>query len=156
MIKFENGDIFKANVEALVNPVNCVGIMGKGLALQFKKRFRDNFDLYHEYCARGQLRPGCIFVTTDADNENGQSVVNLSTKDHWMDKSEYHWIFDGLEDLVQWMIARDIKSIAIPAIGCGEGGLDWAKVKDMIVDCFEIYYKDEMKGVEVFVYEPRE
>lgn len=119
----------QADVQALVNPVNCVGIMGKGLALEFKQRFPKNFSLYREACSRGNVKPGSLFIVEECD----RYIINFPTKRHWRDKSLLWDIEMGLEALARDIQAWGIKSIAIPALGCGNGGLDWEVVKPMIV-----------------------
>lgn len=121
--------IFDSHAEYLVNPVNCVGVMGKGLALEFKKRFPDVFQTYAEACRAGKIVPGRVQVVG--------RVVNFPTKRHWRDKSRMLDVAEGLIDLVCELRARGAESVAIPALGCGEGGLSWMAVKRMIVIAFE-------------------
>ena len=141
-----SGDIFEEQVDAIVNPVNCVGVMGAGLALQFKKRFTDNFDAYVEACNQG-LKPGQMFIF-----ETGlpvpKYIVNFPTEDRARSKMEF--IESGLAALLDDIKTLGIKSIAIPALGCGIGGLSWDKVKPLIDKAFE-----GVDGVEVVVFAPR-
>lgn len=109
----------------LVNPVNCLGVMGKGLALEFKRRFPGNFTAYAEHCTKGSLNPGDIFWTHDADKE--VVIANLATKKDWREQSRMEYIETGLTNLSIWE-----GPIALPKIGCGLGALKWADVKDQI------------------------
>ena len=149
MIKSTRGDILKADAEALVNTVNCVGVMGRGIALQFKKKFPDNFKQYKKKCDRKELVPGTMFVF-DTGNMFGQRyVVNFPTKNHWRGKSEMSDVESGLVALVEQVRTRNIKSIAIPPLGCGLGGLNWNEVKPLIEAAFA-----ELPNVQVLLYEP--
>lgn len=146
MIFESTGDIFDSGAEVLVNPVNCVGVMGAGLAKQFKLRYFDAFVGYKAYCDIG-LTPGqCPFFSI---NDN-QFMACLPTKVHWKDPSRLEWVDAGLKKLRQicepdyW----DIKSIAIPALGCGLGGLNWSDVEPLIRSHFKTFEGD------VFIYGP--
>ncbi len=149
MIKLTQGDILKADAEALVNTVNCVGVMGRGLALQFKKAFPDNFKQYKTLCDKKELRPGKLSVHHLNSWHNPQYVINFPTKRHWKDKSRMEDVEDGLEALVEEVRQRGIHSIAIPPLGCGLGGLRWTDVRSRIEAAFK-----EMKDVKVLLYEP--
>jgi O-acetyl-ADP-ribose deacetylase (regulator of RNase III) len=119
------GDIFNSGCMALVNPVNCKGVMGKGLAKEFKKRFPRNFQIYKDKCAEGHLQTGRILI----HQENGHIIMNFPTKDDWRSPSEYHYIDSGMKFLAtQLKFLPFITSIAIPPLGCGLGGLDWTIV----------------------------
>jgi O-acetyl-ADP-ribose deacetylase (regulator of RNase III) len=122
-------------VQALVNPVNCVGVMGAGLALQFKRAWPDNFNAYVQACKAGQVRPGKVFAFDVAPQ--GQSkprwILNIPTKRHWKDASRLDDIEAGLADLVVQIRERGIDSVAIPPLGCGLGGLDWMEVRPRIM-----------------------
>lgn len=120
----ENGDIFNTECEYLVNPVNTVGVMGKGLALQFKEKFPENFNKYKKYCNSKDFTVGKLLIIT----ENDKKIINFPTKIHWKDKAKMKYILDGLEKLKLAIKKRNIKSIAMPKIGCGLGGLDWNMV----------------------------
>jgi len=144
MITITKGDIFDADVEALVNPVNCVGVMGKGLALQFKKKYPENFDCYKVACNIGDVKIGTMFSTRP-----NRIIINFPTKLHWRDKSHIHDIRLGLNDLIKVIDCSNIKSIAIPALGCGLGGLDWEVVKPLIIE-----YMDQRPDVNAWIYEP--
>lgn len=150
MIEIVHGDILTDMSEALVNPVNCVGVMGKGLALDFKLAFPENFDVYKTACMQGPLEIGKVFITETRFKVSPKYIVNFPTKFHWREKSRYEYIEWGLEDLVREMIKWKILSVAIPPLGCGLGGLEWTGVKQMIkVICASL-----PDGVVVNVYAP--
>ena len=144
----KKGDILKADAEALVNTVNCVGVMGRGIALQFKKKFPENFDAYKKVCDSNELKLGRVFVFDMGQMFNPRYIVNFPTKDHWRSKSKIEAVKAGLVDLVHEVEAKNIKSIAIPPLGCGLGGLSWAAVRPLIESAFENL------DVRVLVYEP--
>jgi O-acetyl-ADP-ribose deacetylase (regulator of RNase III) len=133
------GDLFTTPAEAIINPVNCVGVCGKGLALEFKTRFPANFAVYRDYCDRKLMIQGKMLVTeilnTSSDRKGNQSqkfIVNFPSKRHWIQNSKLQDIFDGIEDLQRVVRELKLNSIALPAIGCGLGGLDWRKVEPII------------------------
>jgi O-acetyl-ADP-ribose deacetylase (regulator of RNase III) len=132
MIESKIGDILQADAEALVNTVNCVGIMGRGIALQFKLAFPENFKAYEAACARDEVRPGRMFVFETGFLANPKYVINFPTKRHWRDKSRIEDIDAGLKALVDEIRRRGIRSIAVPPLGSGLGGLDWAEVRPII------------------------
>jgi O-acetyl-ADP-ribose deacetylase (regulator of RNase III) len=143
------GDILKSDAEALVNTVNCVGVMGRGIALQFKKKFPDNFAAYKRACDANELTLGNLLVFDTGKMFNPRYVINFPTKNHWRANSRIEDIATGLQALVAAVKDRKIKSIAIPPLGCGLGGLDWADVRPLILQAFE-----ELKDVQVSVFEP--
>lgn len=150
MVEFVQGDILGAQTEALVNTVNCVGVMGRGIALQFRKTFPENYEAYRKVCARGDLRPGVLFVF-DVNRLHGpRYIINFPTKRHWRGRSRIEDIRLGLNALVEEVRRRGISSIAIPPLGCGLGGLDWQRVRPLIEESFA-----SLPGVHVLVYEPR-
>ena len=151
MNEFTTGDIFKANVDALVNTVNCVGVMGKGLALQFKKKYLDNYKLYEVACKNGEVAPGKMFVTHTDTEGNPRYIINFPTKRHWRDDSRMEYIETGIVDLIKTIKEKNIQSIAIPPLGCGLGGLDWNQVKSKIIDAM-----GDLENVRVVVYEPQD
>ncbi len=132
MICFKTGDILAEDAEAYVNTVNCVGVMGRGVALQFKKVFPENFRAYAEACARGEVRPGRMFVFKTEALANPRFIVNFPTKRHWRGNSRIQDIDAGLVDLARVIRERGIRSIAIPPLGSGLGGLDWNEVRPRI------------------------
>ena len=137
MVEWTHGDILKAEVEALVNPVNCIGVMGKGLALQFKLAFPENFEAYRKVCEAHTLEPGRHQFIHKLREPRGtvRWIINFPTKRHWRDRSKLGEIQDGLRALGSFQeehVENGWKSIAIPAIGCGLGGLKWADVRPMV------------------------
>ncbi|MCF3478263.1 Appr-1-p processing protein [Stenotrophomonas maltophilia] len=135
-IKFEYGDLFTSGAEALVNTVNCVGVMGKGVALEFKKRWPENFKFYKKHCDDQSLRPGKVLIYDQGGmfvGEGPRFIVNFPTKDHWRSKSKMSYVDDGLDSLVEEIKRLSIKSVAMPPLGCGNGGLDWDEVRPLIV-----------------------
>ncbi|PHR61334.1 MAG: Appr-1-p processing protein [Robiginitomaculum sp.] len=149
MIKFTTGNLLKADVEAVVNTVNTVGVMGKGIALMFKEAFPANFDAYFKACKAKQVKTGTMFVTENLQLMGPRWIINFPTKTHWRVKTKLEWVESGLIDLVRVIENRDIKSIAIPPLGCGNGGLDWSTVRPMIFSALE-----PIQGVEIVVFEP--
>ena len=132
MIEFKTGNILEANADALVNTVNCVGVMGRGIALQFKNMFPDNFKAYAAACRRSEVQPGKMFVF-ETGELSPRYIVNFPTKRHWKGKSRIEDIESGLIDLVRVINQKNIRSIAIPPLGSGLGGLDWSDVRPRIV-----------------------
>lgn len=149
MMEFTTGDILDAKTEALVNTVNCVGIMGRGIALQFKNHFPKNFKAYEAACDRNELRPGRMFVYS-TDLMNGPKfIINFPTKRHWRGKSRIEDIESGLIALRHEIESRQIRSIAIPPLGSGLGGLDWNEVRAKIEQTLQ-----GLDAVRIVVYEP--
>jgi O-acetyl-ADP-ribose deacetylase (regulator of RNase III) len=148
MIEFKQGNLIEENIEALVNTVNCVGVMGKGIALQFKQAFPENFKQYKKACDAKEVKPGQMF-TTFTGKLFPAYIINFPTKNHWKGKSKIEDVASGLKDLVKEVKERNIQSIAIPPLGCGNGGLDWIRVKPMIIDAFT-----ELPDVRVVIFEP--
>jgi O-acetyl-ADP-ribose deacetylase (regulator of RNase III) len=149
MIEFRTGDIFSADVGALVNTVNCVGVMGRGIALQFKNNFPANFKAYAAACARDEVQPGKMFVFETGTLTNPEFIINFPTKRHWRGKSRMEDIDAGLKALVEEIRNRGIRSIAIPPLGSGLGGLDWANVRPRIEDALRGF-----NNLTVIVFEP--
>jgi O-acetyl-ADP-ribose deacetylase (regulator of RNase III) len=149
MIEFKTGDILRADVEALVNTVNCVGIMGRGIALQFKNDFPENFKAYEAACAREEVQPGKMFVFETRTLTNPKFIINFPTKRHWRGKSRMEDIDSGLKALVEEIRTRDVRSIAIPPLGSGLGGLNWASVRPRIVKALR-----GLNDLQVIVFEP--
>jgi len=144
------GNILKADAEALVNPVNCAGSMGKGLALQFKKAFPENFKAYELACKNRNMRLGKVLVFETGYTFKPKYIINFPTKRHWQDRSRLEDIEIGLQSLVDEVIARRIKTIAVPPLGCGLGGLSWETVRPMVEKAFS-----QFPNVKVFLFEPR-
>ena len=179
-VEYKRADLLAEDAEALVNTVNCVGVMGKGLALQFKKRFRANFEAYARACEQGEVHPGRMFVfelqaEASAEPEpaagaqprlphfaeeaavydagaprHPRYIINFPTKNHWRARSRMRYIDEGLQDLVRQIGERGIRSVAVPALGCDLGGLDWDEVRPRIERAL-----GALDGVKVVVFEPR-
>lgn len=149
MIVTSKGNLLTADAEALVNSVNCEGFMGKGLALQFKKAYPANFAVYERACKRGEVQAGRMLVVETGAMVNPRFIINFPTKRKWRANSKIEDIESGLQALVTEVRARNIKSIAVPPLGCGLGGLDWDDVRPMIVDSFS-----ELPDVRVLLFEP--
>jgi len=149
MIQLQKGDILKADAEALVNTVNCVGVMGRGIALQFKKAYPDNFKKYKAACDQKEIRPGHMFIFETGNMFNPRYIFNFPTKRHWRGKSRIEDIESGLNALADEVSKRNIRSVAIPPLGCGLGGLDWNIVRSMIEKTFEA-----LPDVQVILFEP--
>jgi O-acetyl-ADP-ribose deacetylase (regulator of RNase III) len=132
MIEYTIGDILRADADALVNTVNCVGVMGRGLALQFRETFPENFKAYEVACKRRKVQPGKMFIFETMSMTNPKYIINFPTKRHWRDKSSLEDVDAGLIALRDEVRKRGIRSIAIPPLGCGLGGLDWEKVRPRI------------------------
>lgn len=155
IFRVANGDIFKAPCEALVNPVNCVGISGKGLAKEFKKRFPDAFIEYARACKAGDIKIGAVFATpankpAPSEKLKPPFVVHFPTKQHWRDDSFKAYITEGLVALRLHIMEARYRTIAIPALGCGNGGLEWSWVGPTIEDALQNV------DAEVYLYEPIE
>ncbi|MFG1497890.1 macro domain-containing protein [Saccharospirillum sp. HFRX-1] len=151
MITYTKGNLLEAEVEALVNTVNTVGVMGKGIALMFKDRFPANTDAYSKACKAGEVVTGKMFATSTGELMGPRWIINFPTKQHWRTKSKMSWIIDGLNDLRQVIQANNIRSIALPPLGAGNGGLNWSEVKPHIEQALS-----DLDGVEIIVYEPTE
>lgn len=145
MIEFTTGNILNSDVDCLVNTVNCEGYMGKGIAYQFKQAFPDNYKAYVEACRKGQMRIGSVFIYS----EDGKTIVNFPTKDKWRNNSKIEYIQEGLENLVDKLTLVKPASVAIPPLGCGNGGLQWHDVKGLIEE-----YLSPVPDIKFIVYEP--
>ena len=149
MIEYKKGDILAEDAEVLVNTVNCVGSMGRGIALQFKQAWPDNFRAYAAACRRHEVRPGRMFVYETGLLTHPRYIINFPTKRHWRGKSRIEDIEAGLDALVAEIRRRAIRSIAIPPLGAGLGGLNWDEVRPRI--------ESAMRGladVRIVVFEP--
>lgn len=149
MITFTKGNILLAEAEAIVNTVNTVGIMGKGIALQFKEFYPDNYNAYRSASDKELITIGKMFVTETHRLGNPKYIINFPTKKHWKEKSRYEYVTTGLDDLIRVIRDFKIKSIAIPPLGCGNGGLDWIKVKKILLEKLQA-----MDSIDVHVFEP--
>lgn len=149
MIRESKGNLLASDVEALVNTVNSVGVMGKGIALQFKQAFPENYAAYEAACKREEVRPGKMFVYHTNTLHNPRLIINFPTKQHWKGKSKLKDIESGLKDLIDVVKRDKITSIAVPPLGCGNGGLDWNVVRPLIVDAFS-----DIPNVTVHLFEP--
>jgi len=149
MIDLTQGNLLEADVEALVNTVNCVGVMGKGIALQFKHAFPDNFRQYKRACRAREVRLGQMFIVATGQLNNPKYIINFPTKNHWRGKSRIEDIESGLAALVCDVERLNIRSIAIPALGCSNGGLEWSDVASRITAAFE-----NIPTVKALLYEP--
>jgi O-acetyl-ADP-ribose deacetylase (regulator of RNase III) len=124
-----HGDLLKSDMQTLVNTVNCVGVMGKGIALKFRRKYPEMYADYVERCAAGDVRPGEPYEYKLAD---GRIIVNFPTKSHWRAASQLPWVSDGLDRLAANASAWGLRGIAIPPLGCGNGGLDWSDVEPLM------------------------
>ena len=150
MIEFVSGNILAADVEAVVNPANAHGVMGAGLALQFKNKYPRMFAEYRRRCAAGEFGPGEVMPVKVADS-NPHWVLNFATKDHWRDASKIEYIERGLADLRRVILSLELTGVAIPALGCGLGQLDWPTVRVRIET-----FASTLPKMRVVVYEPQE
>jgi len=149
MIRFTTGNLLESGAEALVNTVNTVGVMGKGIALQFKNAFPANYTRYREACKKGELKTGQLLVVKDTNLLMGEkTIINFPTKQDWKNPSKNEYIASGLIALLSYLKQSKLKSIALPALACGNGGLDWQVVKPMLTGMLS-----ELK-MEIIVYEP--
>ena len=149
MIEFTKGNLLEAEADALVNTVNTVGVMGKGIALMFKDRFDDNFKRYVAACKAKEVRVGHLFVTRPSELSGPKWIVNFPTKQHWKAPSQIEWVVDGLKELRKFIVDHEVRSIAIPPLGAGNGGLDWEEVRRQIVR--EL---GDLDRVAITVFEP--
>ena len=145
MITFTQGNLLEARVEALVN---TVGVMGKGIALMFKERFAENFRRYAAACKAKEVRTGKMFVTPVHELDGPRWIVNFPTKQHWRSPSRLEWVQEGLQDLRRFLLEQHIQSVAIPPLGAGNGGLEWAKVREQITQTLGDL------DIEILVFEP--
>jgi O-acetyl-ADP-ribose deacetylase (regulator of RNase III) len=152
MFEYKTGNIVSEDAEALVNTVNCVGIMGRGIALQFKNAFPENFRVYESACRRGELQPGRVLVFKTNELSNPKYIINFPTKRHWRGRSRLSDIEAGLRALVGEIRALRIQSVAIPPLGSGLGGLDWTDVRPKI----EAAMRPLSNDTRIIVFEPME
>jgi O-acetyl-ADP-ribose deacetylase (regulator of RNase III) len=150
-MKFITGNLLSAQTQALVNTVNTVGVMGKGIALQFKEKFPENFKIYEKACKTGEMQIGKMLVVKEHTLDGDKLIINFPTKTEWFRKSQYKFIEAGLKDLVAVIQEYKIESIAIPPLGCGNGGLKWDKVKQLMEE-----YLGKLSDVDIRIYEPNQ
>lgn len=146
MIKYITGNLLESEADCLINTVNCEGYMGKGIAYQFKLRFPENNKDYVKACNNGTLTIGELHFY----KEDGKMIINFPTKDKWRNKSEMDYIEKGLNQLVELLPKLNINSIAIPPLGCGNGGLKWDEVKTLILEKLG----DSKEKYDLYIYEP--
>jgi O-acetyl-ADP-ribose deacetylase (regulator of RNase III) len=149
MIRYVGGNLFDAPAEALVNTVNEVGVMGKGIALMFRDAFPYNTRAYEAACRRKEVKVGRMFVTENRTLFGPRWIIDFPTKKHWRDPSRLEWVRAGLKDLVRVVREHEIRSLALPALGCGNGGLEWSQVREEIASAL-----GELNDVDVLVFEP--
>lgn len=149
MIRFTQGNLLDADVEAVVNTVNTVGVMGKGIALMFKEKFPENFKAYETACKQHEVMVGKMFVTESLGLSGPRWIINFPTKKHWRNPSKLEWVIEGLQDLRALIIEKGIRSIAIPPLGSGNGGLEWSEVRPLVEAALA-----DLADVQVVVYEP--
>lgn len=151
MMRFTEGNLLDAKVEALVNTVNTVGVMGKGIALMFKEAFPSNFREYEHACTNHEIFIGKMFVTEAGKLSGPRWIINFPTKKHWRHPSKMEWIVEGLQDLRNVIRTHGIRTIALPPLGSGNGGLNWRDVRAEIVRAL-----GDLEDVDVLVFEPTE
>ena len=149
MIRYKEGDIVSQEAEALVNTVNCVGIMGRGIALSFREKYPENYNAYKTACQEGKVELGKMFIFHRGTISNPKIIINFPTKYHWRENSKIEYIENGLDDLVSVLKKYDIKSVVIPPLGCGLGGLDWNVVRPLIIEKIS-----ELKNTDVILFKP--
>ena len=149
MIVLTKGNILEDGAEALVNTVNTKGVMGKGIALQFKQAYPLNYEAYRKACVRRDVDIGRVFPYKTNQLNNPQWIINFPTKKHWRQPSRLEYIEKGMRSLLEMIAAYNIRSVAIPPLGAGSGKLEWSKVRRVIVDAFK-----QLPDVRVHLYEP--
>lgn len=150
MITYKHTDLLELGAEALVNTVNLVGIMGKGIALQFKEHFPFNFKLYQKACKTGEIKIGKVFLTETGQFSAPKYIINFPTKTDWRSYTKLEYIESGLDDLIRVIKEKKILSIAIPPLGCGNGGQDWKVVKPLMESKLSLI----SNHVAIEIYEP--
>lgn len=149
MIEYARGNLLLAEAEALVNTVNTVGVMGKGIALQFKQAYPDNFEAYEKACKRKEVAPGRMFVFERHVLHGPRLIINFPTKRHWRHPARLSDIKSGLQDLVHVLREEKVSSVALPPLGCGNGGLDWSSVRPLIEQALS-----ELPVIRVLLFAP--
>ena len=149
MIRYTTGNLLESNADALVNTVNTVGVMGKGIALMFKEAYPDNYRAYRLACKRHEVIVGHMFVTQSNRIDGHKWIINFPTKQDWRRPSQLDWIVHGLSDLKRVIQDRNIRSVALPPLGSGNGGLEWSEVRARIEESLQ-----DLRDVDILVYEP--
>jgi len=149
MVRYTTGNIIEADTEALVNTVNTVGVMGKGIALAFKKAFPENYKIYRQACENKEFNVGDLLLT-NTGQLTPRYIINFPTKVHWKERSKIEFVEIGMRELVKQIQSKEIQSIAIPPLGCGNGGLSWDVVKLIILKALEPLDQE----VDILIYEP--
>lgn len=142
-------DIFETKAVSIVNPVNCVGVMGKGLAKEIYKRYPNLCNEYFRACKNNLMNPGDVILEKDLNENKCRYILHLATKKHWKDPSQISWIKTGLKNLTEILIQNNLESVAVPAIGCGLGGLPWKEVLNII-------YQYNTDKLNIYIYPPRD
>lgn len=150
-INWKHGDILDEYVQVLVNPVNTIGVMGAGLALQFKQKFPDMYEYYKEICSAGIFLEGQNLTYDTKWEDRHITILNVATKGHWRDKSNLAIIDKCITNIYEYIADNNIESIAIPALGCGLGGLKWPSVRVMFVDKLDMFDKWQKCTINIFL-----
>ncbi|WP_375563070.1 macro domain-containing protein [Bernardetia sp. OM2101] len=148
-MNYTKGNILESNTEVIINPVNTVGVMGKGLALAFKKQFPHNYKIYKEACKNQAIDIGKLLLVDESTLEQKKFVINFPTKKHWRSSSKIEYIEEGLKDLVRIIETQKFESMAVPALGCGLGGLEWGSVKLLLEK-----YLGNIDTTDIVIYQP--
>ena len=152
-LELKHNDLLKQQADAIINTVNCVGIMGKGIALQFKKAFPENYKAYAKACKNNEVKIGKMFVYQTGfldSNIHSKYIINFPTKEHWRGNSKIEYIEEGLDDLYNVIQNLNIKTLAMPPLGCGNGGLNWSDVKKLIINKLS-----PIEDLILYLYEPQ-
>ncbi|WP_338759666.1 macro domain-containing protein [Bernardetia sp. ABR2-2B] len=149
-MNYTKGNILESSTEVIINPVNTVGVMGKGLALAFKKEFPHNYKIYKEACKNKTIDIGKLLLVDESNLERKKFIINFPTKKHWRNPSKIEYIEEGLKDLVQILKNNNFESMAIPALGCGLGGLEWEDVRLLLEN-----HLGNLEEIEIVIYEPK-
>jgi O-acetyl-ADP-ribose deacetylase (regulator of RNase III) len=150
MLELVDGNLLEAQTDALVNAVNTEGVMGKGIALQFKRKFPEMFESYRRACHAGEVQPGRMHVFEVGEGSQPRYIINFPTKRRWRSATRLEDIDAGLTALIHEVQRLKIRSIAVPALGCGNGGLDWSEVLPRIKGVL-----GSLQEVKVIVYSPQ-
>jgi O-acetyl-ADP-ribose deacetylase (regulator of RNase III) len=149
MLRYSQGNLLDAEADAVVNTVNEVGVMGKGIALMFREAFKENYEAYAAACEQGKVKVGHMFVTQNHALTGPKWIINFPTKKHWRYPTKFEWVEEGLKDLRRVIEEKHIKSIALPPLGCGNGGLEWTQVRKAMESALK-----DLSSVDILVFEP--